>query len=73
MGGRGGSKCKYCTQDYGKYSKIETQDEDIESYIDPQGGKLIIKCFVDDNEDPYIMDGAIKINYCPMCGRKLHD
>lgn len=70
--------CEYCAYDYEeypkkeKYSKIKSENEDVYAFIDRKRKKLIFRCFVD-CEDPYTAEGAIKINYCPICGRKLHD
>lgn len=67
-------KCPYCHNEIGKthYTLLEchyfANDNYVEAAVDINTNKsmsLMISDYYGDNND------EIKINYCPMCGRKL--
>lgn len=62
-------ECYFCKKlivepTIGAYNGIEMK------YID-KSGTLRIRSF--DDDDKLYSEQIIKTNYCPMCGRKLHD
>ena len=69
--------CKYCS-DKNKAIESVKSDLDATAFIDEENNELSV-CFSEtvyeaneiDDEILYYID--VKINYCPMCGRKLKD
>lgn len=65
--------CKYCEQ----YESLEYFYEENEEELTEFGEGTI--CVVDGRlsyefaTDMFYKDGSVKINYCPMCGRKLEE
>ena len=73
-------KCKYCQIENKKdcmpqFLICENREVIVfkavlSAFIDPDKRTLTVDCEGDGMYSPFI-EGAIKINYCPMCGRKL--
>lgn len=70
-------KCPYCHNEIGKtrYALIDnhfyTNDEYIEGTVDINSNDKTLVLTIGDCYEDY--SDEIKINYCPMCGRKLSD
>jgi hypothetical protein len=68
-------KCKYC-DDMGIMIEKEIPDIAMEQFVGYEKLQVIIDrgylrlCYIDDC-DCLDHDEKIKINYCPMCGKKL--
>lgn len=60
--------CEYCEK--GKEKDFETDNHDFDMGI--EGGTLSVFYQEPDNYH-HICSADVKINYCPMCGRKLDD
>ena len=46
----------------------------IQAYVDIEGSTLnIFACLDNEHIKPLGMTKAVKINYCPMCGKKLRE
>lgn len=44
----------------------------IQAYVDIENSTLnIVVCLDSEHTKPLCMTNVVKINYCPMCGRKL--
>lgn len=71
------TKCPYCTQGNLNKELIAESNKAFygatkENYLDIEIGKdNYLHAFADLYEDPGIV-GSIKINYCPICGRRLN-
>ena len=59
--------CKYCEGDlYNKKYLYEDKYGDNTAFINDEN-----EIYVSIREEEYIDEMKFKINYCPMCGRKL--
>lgn len=54
-------KCKYC----------ESNEDDKNISLKIKAVENNIELFIEGDSVPYIYDYEVKINYCPMCGRKF--
>lgn len=59
--------CKFCHSDKDRNTDLfDCKNDDCCASIDLDENKITF-----DNSDGHFMYGEFKINYCPMCGRKL--
>lgn len=72
--------CEYCVEeDMKSLSERKTSNwhrayTGIECLVDSENGNIIIQACLDNaHVEPIYKETKIKINYCPMCGRKLGD
>ena len=64
--------CRYCEFDKNNHvDKLLYESDDINAYID--GNIMCIDLDICVGDIPLSGDYDTKINYCPMCGRKLGD
>lgn len=66
-------KCEYCNKILPDYRKLSLQSEysGIEARFLDDKGLLRIRVF--DMDDMMETQDIVRLNYCPMCGRKLHN
>ena len=68
-------ECRFCRVNEDEYSYLIEDPIDLGRlgepmiFIDIHEGELC--CLLDDGGSGVLFDKKLKINYCPMCGRKL--
>lgn len=65
--------CRHCENSRDVITNFETDIGKIELFIEENSNILTINSFETEEygyDDLVVCDG-VKINYCPMCGRKL--
>ena len=66
------SECKYCKEEYYTAMNVDTFPiSGLEIALNCKSADIRVRAYMD--KDLFESQEFVRINYCPMCGRKLGD